>query len=47
VVVANNGIARVQGWAAGSALSHAFQMISGSVSAGDVFFGQGTLAGAA
>lgn len=38
VVVANNGIARVQGWAAGGALSHAFQMTSGSVSAGDVFY---------
>jgi hypothetical protein len=38
VVVANNGTANVKGWRAGSTLTYAFQISSGVVNPGDVFY---------
>jgi hypothetical protein len=38
VVVSNNGTATSSGWAAGSGLSYGFNLTSGTVSRGDVFY---------
>lgn len=38
VVVSNNGTATTKGWRAGGALSYAFEISSGLVNAGDVFY---------
>ena len=42
VVVANNGTATTKGWRAGSTLTYAFQISTGQVIAGDVFYVGGT-----